>query len=248
LGKSVRSYITGFVGVTPEITEYELSVAGEKNKFSFTNGNGIDVSKYPARKPDQSQKNIIKILFVGAGFRTHGLHRLLRSIAEYYLNQEKQHYDIILKIAGESDEMKWNKKLVKNLNLSDSVDFMGQCSGETLDELYNWADVAVGSLGLHRIGLNYSSTLKAREYYSRGIPFFWSTVDEDLPKTNPYVLTFPANEKPFDMNEVISFVQKTRDDTSLVEKMRGYALEELVWSKKMKNLTNFFDQILMVHK
>jgi hypothetical protein len=244
-GKSVRSYITGFVGVTPEITEYELSVAGSQKKFYFTNGNGIDVSKYPVRKPELLNSNEIKILFVGAGYRSHGLHRLLMSIAEYYKNQTKQAYSIKLKIAGDSNEMRWNKKLAESLKILDNVDFFGNCTGLKLNDLYNWADVAVGSLGLHRIGLNYSSTLKAREYYSRGIPFFWSTVDKDLPEQNKFVLQFDANEKPFDMNEVISFVLKTREDEGLVEEMRNYALKQLVWSKKMHLLSEFLNLVML---
>lgn len=244
-GKSVRSYITGFVGVTPEITEYEINAAGNLKKFSFTNGNGIDVSKYPVRNPDQSKKDLIKILFVGAGYRSHGLHRLLRSISGYYKNQSKQTYNIKLKIAGDSNEMTWNKKLAKNLGILENVDFLGNCAGLELDDLYNWADIAVGSLGLHRIGLNYSSTLKAREYYSRGIPFFWSTLDKDLPEKNKFVLQFDANEKTFDMNEVIHFVLKTREDKGLVEEMRNYALKQLVWSKKMQLLSEFLNLVML---
>lgn len=187
-GRKVRKLLAGFVGVTPEITAYELSIAKQPNKPALTNGNGIHVEKYPVRQPMLEKPNEIKILFVGAGYRTHGLHRLLKSMANFKKEHQDAKYDIILNVAGDSNEMLYNIELVKELGLQQNVHFLGQCEREALNQLYDWADVAVGSLGIHRKGLSYTSELKAREYYSRGIPFFWSTMDEDLPKDNPYVL------------------------------------------------------------
>jgi glycosyltransferase involved in cell wall biosynthesis len=243
-GGKVRELITGFVGVTPEITSFQMSYIRTLDKFYLTNGNGIDVKKYTVRQPLLDKPEEIKILFVGGGFKTHGLHRLLKSIAEYYKREDKQAHEVILKIAGDSHEMSFNKKLAVQLGIQQHVIFLGHCEGETLNKLFNWADVAVGSLGLHRIGLKHSSTLKAREYFSRGIPFFWSTKDKDLLDDNPYILKLEANENTFNMQDVIDFALKTREMHIHFIEMRTYAESNLDWSHKMENLKLFFDKIM----
>ena len=243
-GKKVRNLVSGFVGVTPEITEYQLSVANKPGRFALTNGNGINISNYLLRHPSYNHPEVIKILFVGAGYRTHGLQRLLNSISNYLEKEIEDKFKINLRVAGDSKEMNYNRKLSSKLVLEDSVDFLGHCEGELLNELYNWADVAVGSLGLHRIGLNQSSTLKAREYFCRGIPFFWSSIDVDLPENNPFVLKLDANEDPFDLKKVIDFILENRKSKSVPSEMRKYAEDHLDWKHKMMHLNSFFDQIM----
>ena len=242
-GKKVRTLLSGFVGVTPEISSYELSISTLSSKPVLTNGNGIDCEQYLVRQPLLNSADEIKMLFVGAGYRTHGLHRLLKSMAEFKEQEHASAYTVLLKVAGDSNEMLINKKLVVKYGLQDDVLFLGHCEGEELNFLYNWADVAVGSLGIHRKGLRFTSELKAREYYCRGIPFFWSAIDQDLPIDNPYVLKLTDDESTFDMIEIIHFVERIRRLPSHPYEMRQYAESFLDWKIKMTTLYNFFDEV-----
>jgi hypothetical protein len=101
----------------------------------------------------------------------------------------------------------------------------------------------VGSLGLHRIGLNYSSTLKAREYASRGIPFFWSTLDEDFGDDFKYIYHVESDDSSVNLNDITSFALKVRNDIGHPKNMRCFALNNLSWDKKMKKLVQFFENI-----
>ena len=52
--------------------------------------------------------------------------------------------------------------------------------GKELDELFDLADFAIGSLARHRSHIDKIKTLKNREYAARGIPFIYSETDEDF--------------------------------------------------------------------
>lgn len=89
-GRSYRRMINGFVSVTTEITAYERSIAGDKCHYFETIGNGIDLNRYPLRIQEKDfPHNEIRLLFIGGGFRTHGLDRLIKSIYLYY-KEKKQ--------------------------------------------------------------------------------------------------------------------------------------------------------------
>lgn len=243
-GKPVRRLIAGFVGVTTEITNFERSLAGDKSHYLETIGNGIDINRYPLRIPKKDfQPNEIRILFIGSGFRTHGLDRLIKSIDMYYKNRNNN-YEIQLKVAGYSNEMDINKDLVKKLKLFSKVSFLGNLESESLNEHFNWAQVGMGSMGLHRIGLSKSSTLKAREYFARGLPFFWSSSDDDFPVNYPYILQLKPEDSPFNISKVISFAERISRDENHPQKMRQYSIEHLNWSVKMKKLITFCDKII----
>lgn len=237
-GKSVRKRIAAFVCVTPEILDYEIRESRDNNKMGITIGNGINVTKYEVRKPINTHPEIIKVLFVGAGYRTHGLYRLIKSIAEYLVNNHK--YNVLLKVAGNSKEMDETKTLAEKLNLRNNVEFYGEQNNIQLNKLFDWADIAVGSLAIHRKGLIYTSELKAREYFSRGLPFFWSTKDTDFPDKYTYIFEVPAGESIFNFNTIIDFVNKIREDNEHPQKMREYAIQHLDWSVKVKKLMDFF--------
>jgi glycosyltransferase involved in cell wall biosynthesis len=243
-GKPVRRMITGFVGVTSEITDYERSYIKAENHHFITIGNGIDIQKYPLRVPTKErQNNEIRMLFVGGGHKHHGLARLIWSIYLYYKNINPI-LDVQLKIVGDSLEMVNSKNLVEKLKLTSRIKFLGNIKNENLNEIFNWADVGVASLGLHKIGLSKSSTLKTKEYFIRGLPFFWSSADDDFPNKYPYILQLKSEDSPFDLFQVISFVEKIKSKVNHPLEMRQYAIDNLDWSIKMKKLISFFDEIL----
>jgi glycosyltransferase involved in cell wall biosynthesis len=242
-GKAVRKRITGFVGVTTEITNSERSYISNQGHFFVTIGNGIDTTNYPLRCPrNEFQSNEIRILFVGAGYRPHGLSRLIKSIYLYYKNRSNI-FQIHLKVAGDSKAMKKNRNLVNRLNLNSRVCFLGNIENRSLYELFDWAQIGCGSLAIHKKGLSFTSELKAREYCARGLPFFCSTTDQDFYPDFPYILKVPKSNGAFDLDPIISFAFQVTSDPTHNLKMRQYAIERLDWSVKMIKLVAFLDEI-----
>jgi glycosyltransferase involved in cell wall biosynthesis len=240
-GRNVRKRLSAFVGVTREISDFEIKKSGEPNKRKITIGNGTDVQKFSVRSLNNEHPETIKLLFVGSGYRRQGLDRIIKGIA-IYVNSGEKPYKIILRVAGESRQMNENRKLVKKLKIDEYVEFLGEKNPLELDEHFNWADIGVGNLGFHRVGLKYASNLKTKEYFSRGIPFFESTIDEDLAGSE-YFIRADANDSPINMGEIVNLALKIRSDSEHPKIMRNYAMANLDWSIKMKKLILFLESV-----
>lgn len=239
VGNLLRRRADGIVGVTDEITSYELFRSGDFDKPHITIGNGIDVSKIRIRKPPDFTGEELCLLCVASVSRWHGLDRLLKGLA-LYRGKTRVH----LCIAGNGKEILNLKALVRNLNLQPNVIFTGFMSGKALDDLFDKSHLAVGSLGLHRMDMKEGSILKAREYCARGIPFLNGCSDPDFSDDFTYLKKVPGDESPIDIDEIILFVEKVYSDPEHHLKMRAYAEKNLDWSIKMKRLKEFCERLV----
>jgi hypothetical protein len=151
---------------------------------------------------------------------------------------------IYLHIVGGGKEISAIKKTVDDLFMNDTVFFYGPMYGEDLDKMFNRCDIAVGSLGIHRIGLREASTLKAREYCARGIPFIYGTNDVDFLPNFPYIFYVSADDTSVDMRDVIQFAKKMYSDLDFSLNMRVYAKQYLDWSVKAQKLKQFLESLI----
>ena len=238
-GNAIRKYTDAIVGVTDEITLYEVSRSGDYNKHHITIGNGFDVSSAPVRCPPDYDGGDLHLLCVAMINRWHGLDRLLRGLAAYSGTPK-----VTLHIAGDGAELPHLQQLTEELGIGDRVIFHGFTTGKALDALFDQCHIAVGSLGIHRIGLKEASILKAREYCARGIPFIYGIADPDFPADFPYILHLPADESPINIDQVLAFAQEVCADPDHPQKMRRYAEEHLDWSVKMKKLKDFLEALV----
>lgn len=238
-GDALRKYTDAIVGVTDEITQYELKRSKEPDKPHFTIGNGFEVDSVPIRNTRPYNNTELHLLCVANVSKWHGLDRLLKGIATYSGNTR-----IIFHIAGEGAEIPLLKQLVKKLKLQNRVIFHGFKTDEDLDTLFNSCHIAVGSLGIHRIGLNEASILKVREYCARSVPYIIACADPDFPDDFPYIYRVSPDESPVDIEKIIEFAQTVNADMDHPQKMRAYALEHLDWSVKMKKLKAFLETLV----
>jgi glycosyltransferase involved in cell wall biosynthesis len=240
-GKVLRKRIDGFVGVTDEIGKYQIKKSGDPKKPHITIGNGIDVNSVPLRQISEINTQEINLLCTANVNRWHGLDRLINGIALY-----KGSISITSHIAGDGPELINLKKLTKTLGLSNKIIFHGFQSGSDLDNLFNQCHIAIGSLGIHRKGLNQTSELKAREYCARGIPYTIACSDPDFPDDYPYILRIPSDESPVDIEQLIQFAQNVYRDLDHPRKMRAFASEHLDWSVKMNELKTFLENFIKI--
>jgi glycosyltransferase involved in cell wall biosynthesis len=236
LGKGFRKHCDAIIGVTDEITRYQVQRSGNLKIPHLTLGNGFDVNTVPVRRPPALGGSTLNILCVADVTFWHGIDRLITGISQY-----KGDWNILLHIAGGGDELPSLKQLASTLKINDHIIFHGFVHGKDLDRLFEQNHIAVGSLGIHRIGLHQLSILKAREYCARGIPYIIACSDPDFPEDFPYILRLPADDSPIDMNQVITFSSLICQDQHHPEKMRHYARKNLEWSVKMKKLKVFLE-------
>lgn len=237
-GRLLRKHSDAIIGVTDEITHYEVSRSGDPEKPHLTIGNGFAVQSVPIRQAPQYD-NDLHLLCVANVSRWHGLDRLLQGLATYDGTP-----NITLHIAGDGAELPHLQKLAGDLGISDRMVFHGFTTGKALDALFDRCHIAVGSLGIHRKGLTQTSELKAREYCARGIPFIIACADPDFPPDFPYILRLPADESPIEIEDVLAFAKDVCADPDHPEKMRLYVEEHLDWSVKMKKLKSFLEALV----
>ena len=238
-GDDIRKYTDGIVGVTDEITRYEVTRSGDPEKPHITVGNGINVETVNVHQQVPYSGEELRLLCVANFNRWHGLDRLIRGIGTY-----RGPTRITLDIAGDGSELPYYKNIIHELAITDRVKFHGLTIGNDLDNLFNTCHIAVGSLGMHRKGLTQTSELKAREYCARGIPYIISCADPDFPDDFPFILRLLSDESDVDIEMIIEFAQKVYNDPDHPFKMRAYAIEHLDWSVKMKILKTFLETLV----
>lgn len=191
--------------------------------------NGIDVNSYRIRRRTDDDK--MRLLAVGKWQFWHGLDRLIYGFGESEELQEKME----LHIVGDGPALNDLRKLTAYLDLKGVVKFHGPQKGVSLDKLFDVADIGVGTLGMHRKGIKIDSSLKHREYVSRGLPFILCTPDKDFPADLDFIKYFQQSDDPIDLTEVMKLYTSTKDKSP--KEINRYAQETLDWSAKILRIT-----------
>lgn len=140
------------------------------------------------------------LLFIGTpGFAWHGVDKLV-SLASTFP-------DLIVEVAG-YDHLEGVLSPPANLKLH------GYLHGAAYQALLAQADAAIGTLALHRKGMQEASPLKVRDCLAHGIPCILPYVDTDLSDLpNDMIMTIPNSE-----DNVLTHGQRIHD---FVLKARG---------------------------
>jgi hypothetical protein len=193
--------------------------------------NGFDVSSVPVRKPPKLE-NEIHILGLANLANWHGYDRIIAGISEY-----KGPKKIIFHLAAGTgkDELEKIKEQAAQLDVSSNIIIYPPLHGEELSQLFDKCHIAADALGIHRKGLTRASTLKVREYCSRGIPFFTSCTDDDL-KSFKFHMVCEVSEESIDMRKICSFIETVNKTEDYQQIMRKFAEENLDWKVKMSKI------------
>lgn len=177
--------------------------------------NGIIFDDVLPRKKELRLDNEINLISVSLTWPEHGYDRLIEGLKNYY-NKEVE-ISILYHLVGNGNEINKYEKLIKLYGLEKYVKLYGFINGQKLDEIYNKSDIAINSLGIHRIGLKTESTIKSKEYAAKGLPIV-SSYEIDTFTTNDnkkYVLRVDPNDTPINIEKIILFYRKIYSDRSL---------------------------------
>jgi len=202
--------------------------------------NGIQLENIKMKR--HIRKDSITFLSVANVAFWHGYDRILRGMYDYYRGNPKR--EVYYNCVGDGPELNNLKELAKELKLEKYVTFHGTKVGNELDEIIDTSDVAIGSLGFQRSRLEKGSTLKAREYCARGIPFLIAYDDPDFPESFPFILRVPPDESPIDIDKVVQWYENLLiKHPDFSAQMRKYAEENLSWDAKMRPVINRINSI-----
>jgi hypothetical protein len=213
-----------------------ITLSNDKSIFQIPTiqiSNGIDAHAIKIREV-RVWDTCINLIGVATISFWHGFDRVIEGLKHYYNEEKAANKKVFFHIVGDSsnNEALRYKHLVEQYKLNDYVIFHGKKSGEELDNIFNNMDVAVGSLGCHRISIEHIKSLKNREYCARGVPFFYSQTDPDF-ENEEFIYKVPSNDAPVDIDAVVEFVNKQKCDAATI---RNYALENLTWEKQFKKI------------
>ena len=196
--------------------------------------NGIDFDAIPLKQRINDTSHELHLIGVAEVHYWHGFDRLIQGLAEYYLQEQsyKVFFHIVGQLSGERERQEIIPAIYNN-GLTPYVILHGARYGKELDELFEQADLGIGSLGRHRSGIDKIKVLKKREYAARGLAFTYSETDEDFDNM-PYVWKVPANETSMDIQKLIEFHQSIHLQPIEIRN----SIANLSWKHQMQEVIN----------
>ena len=179
--------------------------------------NGIDYERISLKSSSCNHEGIHLIAVAFLDY-WHGYDRLLLGMAKEQELVRKN--GLVFHLVGDGRALASYKQIVKENKLEKHVMFHGRLYGEKLDAVYDECDIGIDTLGRHRVGISYNSTLKGKEYCAKGLPII-SGVTTELDSMNcTYYYRVPANDDPISIKEIIQFYHRIYDgkDPKLIAK------------------------------
>lgn len=184
--------------------------------------NGIRLDRYPTLPAAASGPP--RLVFIGtAGQPWHGIDKLM-TLAGL---RPDWRFDIV-GMSNETQEATPNIVWHGPLERSDALPILGL------------ADVGVGTLALHRIAMDESSSLKLREYLAVGLPVIYANADLDADGLGSYVLRIANSESNVvdELARIDAFVRGSRGVR--VPRDRVYHID---FARKEEQRLSLFDRI-----
>lgn len=191
--------------------------------------NGCNVEQFALKKQVNNGKDELVLIVVAAMYARHGFERLFDGMADYY-RDGKPETVVKLYMVGEGPERENYQQFTKENGLEEYITFTGAKSGAELEELFDESDVAVAALGMYKEDIYQASTLKVKEYLSRGIPFVYACDEIGLSEALPYVLKVENQPGNLDVKKVVDFYQEVKGKDFRNE-MREYAVDHYSWAQ-----------------
>lgn len=197
--------------------------------------NGINLKTNPIQKTEFH--NVINIIAVSNFSVWNGYDRAIIGLRNYISSTGL--HDIKLIMVGDKSAGKDLIKLAKKLGVMDDIEFRGSLSGSNLDAAYAEAHIALGALGNHRRKVFQNSSLKAKEYASRGMLMVLSDaegMDIEIEKASFIV---KSDETPIDFKAIKTWFLNINNREEQRLKLRNYAETNFSWTNQIAKIIEF---------
>lgn len=201
--------------------------------------NGVDLESIPLQQKKKKRADgTIRLIAVASMSMWHGYERLLYGLKKYY--EEGGKTKIIVSFVGSGTEDSFYHQIVKENHLEEYVFFKGMRYGTDLDEEYNYADIAVGSLGLYKADIYQCAPIKLREFCARGLPFIYAYDDTGFKTVPEYAKRFENDDSPISIDEVIELYEVIDKKNITSNNIRGYAEKHFSWEHTMREAIDYY--------
>lgn len=194
--KYFKKYVHRIITVGSETNIWGIPVVAIKN--------AIDPESYKLRNA-VTVPGVIRLILVSTFWHWHGIDRLINGLIQYMGNKPK--YTVYLTLIGEGAELSKMRELADHPAVKENIFFFPSAYGGELNQFFDQADIAIGTLAVDRINLTECSALKHREYGARGIPFVYAGSDKSFDDKD-FVLSLPLAEKEVDFTLIEKFYER----------------------------------------
>lgn len=185
IGNATLPHVSGIIGVTREIVDYELSRSAYADLSSAVYPNGI---LYSDGTVADKRGEVPELLFLASNFRPwQGLDVLLSEL-------EKSPEKLVLNLVGNL-----RQEVRLRASRDSRIKFHGHLSAEQVRQLAAGCSLALAPLALHRKHMREACTLKVREYLMMGLPVYSGHADV-FPAEFPYY-----RQGPVDIGAMLEF-------------------------------------------
>lgn len=198
--------------------------------------NGINIDDIPIKKDKQSEE--IVLIAVSTMHYWHGYDRLINGIANYYANKDVKHI-VRLVLIGSGQETSKYSNLIKQNNLNEFVTLKGAIYNEPLDDEFDKANVAIGTLGMYRNKSDEASPIKTKEYCARGIPVILGHKDLAFEDNLPFIHHVTNDDADINIDEIVQFYLQCRERSSSRD-IRKYAEQNFTWDRILSPVIEYF--------
>lgn len=229
-GGKVLSFALGGICVSNSVKRHELMRF--ENYKTLVQGNGVEVSEIPLIDSPLNYDNIELLFVSGSANKWHGIDRLIEGVKKY-----EGHRTIIIHVVGRLHHSVVNQ--LKEIQTPHKYIEYGVVDRHRIAEISSTCNLGVGSLGLHRLGMQEGSTLKVREYMAMGLPFICGYIDIDVPTDYPYALMYSFDDTALDFTLIDDFLEKLKNIKFERRTMRESSVSYINQRDKMKTLAEY---------
>ncbi len=150
----------------------------------------------------------------------HGYDRAIEGLRSY-IRDPRSDKRVELEMVGDGPMVDGYKELVEEYGLQEYVRFHGRLLGDDLTKVYAISNIGLDSMGRHRSGVFYNSSLKGKEYCAYGLVVVSGVKTElDNDESFDYYYRIPADDSPVDFNKLIDFYNTVTDNGRKREEVR----------------------------
>lgn len=224
----ILKYASGFVFVTHELQDSRHFT--KYKKPSLIVGNGINLNDFPvieSKGAGGEENRNISVVFVGSeGQKWHGIDKI------YYLSLKLPWYFHLIGISKKPDY----------IGVNNNVKLYGKMTRQEYHPILVNADIAIGTLALHRKSMNEASPLKVREYLAYGLPTIIGYEDTDFIQHSPdFLLNIPNSEDNVytNLDKIKEFALKWKG-----KKVKREQIEHIDIKYKARKISKFMSKLI----
>jgi glycosyltransferase involved in cell wall biosynthesis len=225
--KQLKKYVTNILSVGSDTNIWGIPVVSIKN--------AIDPESYKLRNAVKVD-GVIRLVMVSTFWNWHGIDRMVNGLITYLSKKDKK-YNVYLSLIGQGPELNNIIGLSEHPSVKDNIFFYTSAYGGELNQFFDQADIAIGTLAVDRINLEDCSALKHREYGARGIPFVYAGSDISF-NSKDFILRLPLKETEIDFKLIEEFYEKLNKNAEHYspQAIKSRVSEDLSWESQLKFL------------